>query len=80
MSDLHHLRELSERATKGDWHSERDAWVSGPERKGLIADCGPSYGNACSENKANAAFIVAAVNYVREMLAKTPSAVDGGAS
>ena len=76
MTDLHHLRELSERASKGPWTIE-DYAEGQPREDHWIA----AYGGICNladyVEDVDAAFIVAAVNYVREMLAKAPSAGEG---
>lgn len=53
------LEGLLEKATPGPWCAEPNAWISGPERKGKVADCGPSYGSTDDEDKANAVLILA---------------------
>lgn len=75
MEGVRELQALSDAAMVGPWHSEPGAWISGPEHKGLIADCHPTFGGATDEHKATSKFIVATVNYVRQALASisTPS-------
>jgi hypothetical protein len=63
------LAELSARATHGEWVAEngggRGSWIGNTSRAKDWAAL--SCGNSDQEAEANAAFIVAAVNYVRSL-------------
>jgi hypothetical protein len=71
------LAELSARATHGEWVAEngggRGSWIGNTSRARDWAAL--SCGNSDQEAEANAAFIVAAVNYLRALL--SASTVEG---
>ena len=70
------VRELSERATGGPWETDgsRIGHTDNVPRGRTCCVLAEVTGHV--KNRHNAAFIVAAANYVREMLAKAPSAVE----
>lgn len=61
------LQELSDRATSGTCH----VGIAG--REGVVSWDGDDIVFVCACHPANAAFIAACVNYVRDMLAKENS-------
>ena len=82
------LRELSEKATPGRWRYVgrpkmltayiQSQHVRHPNANGSWADVASAVANNY-DNEANAAFIVACVNYVRDMLASQDHAPSAGA-
>jgi hypothetical protein len=69
-ANLDEIKRLLGAATPTPWHFEPKGWISGPEHKGCVADCSPTFGAADADEKANAALIVALVNSAPAMVAE----------
>jgi hypothetical protein len=73
MSGWEELRRLSDAATPGLWWAERGGWVQ-PE--GIDEPVAKALGQPGAQKDADAAFIVAAVNYVRATLSGPTAPLD----